>query len=80
MVSQALGVLRNLTGPAVSSRVFYNAWHKTRTPVAVHPGGTVVPMHSTPRPSTSDTRAMEAIAAGRRVQAAADAKRAQETS
>jgi hypothetical protein len=43
-------------------------------------GASVLPFQAPQRPATSDTRAQQAMEAGRRVQALADAKRAQETS
>lgn len=46
MVSLALGVIQNLKGPAISSRVFYDTWHRTRTPAPAQPGAAVVPIHS----------------------------------
>lgn len=47
MVSLAIGVIQSLKGPAVSSRVFYNTWHRTRTPAPATPGAAVVPLRST---------------------------------
>jgi hypothetical protein len=47
MVSLAIGVMQNLKGHAVSSRLFYDTWHRTRTPAPAQPGAAIVPLHAT---------------------------------
>lgn len=46
MVSLAISVMQTLKGPAVSSRLFYDTWHRTRRPAPPQPGAAVVPIHA----------------------------------